>query len=170
MQETNAPVEVVKNDTLTEIQLKAIQDAQDELTKLRNEMNEKKYLVGINKDQIKKLKQFMINDAPWKYTEGLGIIELRKILTESEKSGKLFLDATALEAAFYYLTKVEGTGEKTNMTSITTVDEYIALVKPFQQLFNGEIAKDAEKIKKAEFVLEARAQGVNVEESAEKSE
>lgn len=150
---------------LSEIQQAALKTSIDDYKKASSELEKKKYLIDVNKDQIKILKDFARKDAQWKFNECLGIIEINKVLDESEKSGKLFVNSVAVEALYYYLSKVEGKGNYvSNAAAFPSVIEYLAIVKSFVK--TREVIKvDQEKLKQLEFVIESRSQGIEPDAS-----
>ena len=73
---TNEP----DSNELNEFQLKVLADAEEALEKMEKEHASKKYLIDIKKNEIEKLSSYILNDAPWKFTECLGIKEVEKDL------------------------------------------------------------------------------------------
>jgi hypothetical protein len=150
---------------LNDFQLEAIKQAEEELEALRKETSNKKYLIDITKSEIATLKKFILEDAAWKFTECLGIVEIEKELTTAEKEGKLFSKALGVEAIYYYMSKVEGNGTSPSTpSSFKHVTEYIKVLKA---ITNGveRIKADNEKVNNAEFVLAARMEGIEPDSS-----
>jgi hypothetical protein len=104
----------------------------------------------------------MKNEAPWKFTESLGIKEVQKELDACQKSGKLFMNAISYEALYFYLSKMEGKGEHVVSEAIKTLDEYLEILKSINVVRNV-IANENEKLKHMEFVVASRAEGIEPE-------
>lgn len=152
--------------SLNEFQLQALDVAEKELMELEVEMSTKKYVVDIDKNDIAMLDSFIKNDAPWKFTESLGIIEVEKSTSEAVKEGKLFTTALAIEAIYYYMSKVEGAGKNTNTKSFKKVDDYIRVLKGITGAME-RVKVDSEKVKNAQFVVAARREGIEPDTSIE---
>lgn len=170
MENTEATVEVATSKTnaniLSDVQAKALNEAIEKLQKTFAETEKKKYLVDLKKEDIEMLSKFMANDAPWKFNESLGIVEVNRVLAEAKKTGKLFIGSVPVEAIWYYLSKVEGKGNNTSTTSITDVESYLRIVKPFFKVRDA-IAADQEVLKKLEFIIECRKQGIEPDATLE---
>lgn len=152
----------VKNTSvnpLSDIQKKAYEDAVNELQKAIKEMEGKKYTIDLKKEQIETLYNYITKDAPWNFNESLGIIEVDKVLAEAKKLGKLAIGAIAVEAIYYYLSKVTGKGLIPEAKSFESVNQYLDILKPFVKI-RESIVSDQEKIKKLEFVAVSRSQGI----------
>jgi len=145
---------------LTDIQQEAYEKADKELQEFNKEIETKKYLIDLTKDEGTILLNFIVNDANWKFTESLGINEVIKNLQETiKKSGSVLLTGTAIEAIYFYLSKVEGVGQKVNSSSIKTVDVYLKLLKALN-ITRNKVAVDVEKQKQLEYISVCRAEGV----------
>ncbi len=153
--------------TLTDFQKEALENAEKELDTLRDEITKKKYLIDLSKSDIVLLNDFNNNDAPWKFTECLGVVEIEKELKESIKSGKLYIGAMPIEAIYYYLSKVEGTGKTTNTTTFKNLEDYIRVLKAITTGME-RMKIDNEKLRNAEFVVAARREGIEPEATVEK--
>ena len=93
--------------------------------------------------------------------ESLGIGEVSKHLSNSiDKKGKVFINAIAIEALHYYLSKVEGTGNKVDSSAISTVDTYLRLLKAINGVKNA-INIDNEKRKELEYIVTCRSEGLD---------
>jgi hypothetical protein len=149
---------------LTGFQQAALEDAEKELEKMRNELNETKYLIDLSKNEISILNNFILQDAPWKFTESLGVVEVEKETIKATKSGKLFTSAVAIEAIYYYLSKVEGKGKNVNASAFKDVDEYLKVLKAITAGIE-RIKADNEKMRQAEFVVAARREGIEPDKS-----
>jgi hypothetical protein len=151
---------------LNQFQQAALEAAEKELTDLENEMAAKKYLVDISKDDVKMLDNFIKEDAPWKFTESLGIVEVEKSLKEAVKDGKIFTTSLAIEAIYYYMSKVEGKGKTPNATSFKKAEDYIRILKGITSAME-KVKVDNEKVKNAQFVVAARREGIEPDSSIE---
>jgi len=152
-------MEAVKNE-LNEFQAKALLEAESQLEKKQKEYYAKKYLIDISKEDIKALSTFIEKDAKWKFTECLGIVEVNKELSSCVKSGKLFTTAVCIEAIYYYMSKVEGTGETTEATnSLSKLNDYLRILKA---IISGveRIKADGEELRAFEFTVAARREGI----------
>jgi len=93
------------------------------------DLENKKYIVEGKNEASKELLNFLKHNAQWKFSEALGVIESIKQVEEAEKAlitkktTELMLPSLAIEAVYYFLTKVEGTG-------IDAANAYIKLLKP----------------------------------------
>jgi hypothetical protein len=166
MENKIAESEIQENQAiaLTDVQMKLYQEAQDELDKFNKEITTKKYLVDLNKEEIKMLREFIEKDAKWKFMESLGIGEVSKELASSvDKTGKAFIPANAIEAIYYYLSKVEGVGKKVDSAAIKDVETYLKFLKSLNVAKNA-ISIDTEKQKELEYVLVCRAEGLSPED------
>lgn len=91
---------------------------EEKLNSKRKEVSEKMYPVQGGVNTAKALHNFLKNDAQWKFTESIGVIEGARVLNEQlEKLGgknpestELQLSAITIEALYYFLTKEEGKG------------------------------------------------------------
>lgn len=91
---------------------------EEKLNAKRKEVSEKSYPISGGLDTAKALYNFIKNDAQWKFTESIGIIEATRVLQEQvellggkePKSKELSLSAVTVEAVYYFLTKEEGKG------------------------------------------------------------
>jgi hypothetical protein len=148
---------------LNEFQQAALAQAEKELEDLRKELSTKKYLLEVDKRGVELLKTFIVNDAVWKFTEALGIVEVTKEL-DTIKDGKLFIKALAIEAIYYYMSKVEGTGTKPVGSAFPSIAEYLRILKAITAGVE-RVKADNEKLNNAEFVLAARLEGIEPDSS-----
>lgn len=94
------------------------------------EIENKKYIIEGGSKTASSLIKFLKEDANWKFSEALGVIESTKQIESANseiiknKTKELMVPALALEAIYYFLTKVEGKG-------LDTASEYVNnLLKP----------------------------------------
>ena len=149
---------------LNDFQKSALEEAEKQLESLRKEHSTKKYLIDLKKDDIVLLSEFISTDAPWKFTECLGIVEVAKELDTCVKSGKLLTSAVAVEAIYYYMSKVEGKGNTTNSNSFVKLNDYLRVLKAITTGLE-KIKADSEILKNAEFVVAARREGIEPDSS-----
>lgn len=168
---TQAPVvtlseKIAETVHLNDAQLKAYEQAQAEVDTFREEMETKKYFSDMSEEDTKVLLNFLENDAPWKYTEALGIREVSKEIKESlaKKKGKLFMGATAYEAVAFYLTKVEGNGQTVTAKSIGNIETYLRLLKNVNSA-RASVAEDNKKLQHLEYVVASRSEGLDPAEA-----
>jgi hypothetical protein len=150
---------------LSAIQQEALEKSTKELEAYRKELETKKYLADIGKTGIDALVNFIKLEAPWKFTESIGIKEVYTDLLLCAKNGKLFLNALAFEALYFYLSRVEGKGLTVSSSAILTVDEYLDILKNIN-IVRNVIAQENEKLKGLEFIVASRAEGIEPESEA----
>ena len=150
---------------LNEFQKTALESAEKELEAIKNNLASKKYLIDIKKEDIVKLQKFNDNDAPWKFTESLGVVEVEKDLKKAAKDGNLYIGAVAIEAIYYYLSKVEGKGKTTNTVAFENVEDYIRVLKAITSGME-KVKMDNDKLRNAEFIVASRREGIDTDISA----
>lgn len=150
-----------ENKELTSIQVAAYEAAQLELDNAKKDLEGKKYYSDLSPEDAKILQNFLLNDATWKFTESLGIREVNREITESlkKKGGKLFMGATAFEAMYFYLSRVEGTGEKVLSSSIPDLETYLRLLKGINAV-RASMGEDNKKVQHLEYVAASRSEGL----------
>ena len=93
-----------------------IQQLTEKIESKEKELETKKYLIEGGASTAEAVLTFLKNEAAWKFSEALGVIESVKQIEDANKNiqtGKtkeLMVPALALEAIYYFLTKVEGKG------------------------------------------------------------
>ena len=162
MTETQQIMDEAETVSLTAVQKEALEKAQAELESYRKELEEKKYLADVNPAQIKSILDYVSNEAPWKFTEALGIKEVAKEMEACAKKGKLFMNAISFEALYFYLSKIEGTGMSTTSKHISSLEDYLTILKAINVVRNV-ISHENEKLKEMEFVVASRAEGLEPE-------
>jgi hypothetical protein len=87
---------------------------QEEIDARNREMETKLYIVEGGSEVGEKLLKFVTEEAQWKFTEAIGIVEMTKEIEDAvanAKGGKqLFLRILPLEALWFFINKVEGVG------------------------------------------------------------
>jgi len=160
-------MEKLQKEGLTELQTKAFEEAQKELEVANEEYLKKKYLATLSIKEIEMVKKYIATEAPWKYTECLGIKAIEEDINKSLKANKkLFLPATAYEAIYFYLSKIEGKGDKPNVISIPSIDDYISILKSINQVRNA-ISNDSDELKRLEFRVASFAEGIDPDNEEE---
>lgn len=137
---------VSKKDTINKRkeQLKVIADQlKAKIESREKELSTKKYIIKGGETTGKALIAFVENDAQWKFSEALGIGECHRQLIESvsniKKAKEIFVSAMALEALYYFLTKVEGKG-------LSSANSYVNnLLKPITDAL-GRSKSDRESL------------------------
>lgn len=93
---------------------KEIQAIQEEVEARNREMETKLYIVEGGAETGEKLLKFVTEEAQWKFTEAIGVVEMTKEIEDAvanAKGGKqLFLRVLPLEALWFFINKVEGVG------------------------------------------------------------
>lgn len=108
------------------------------------DLQSKKYIVQGGNDVADLIVSFLRDDAQWKFSEALGIIEASNQVKEgiagikTKKAKELFVPALAIEAIYYFLTKVESKG-------IDAAEKYVSLLKPVSDAL-GRSKQDREVI------------------------
>lgn len=168
MQNLEIPESEIQQSTqvieLSDVQKQLFEEAQKDLDNFVKDLSSKKYYVELKKEDVKILQNFVQNDAKWKFMESLGIGEVSRELESSlDKTGKAFIPAAAIEAIYYYLSKVEGIGQKVDSNAIKDVETYLRILKAINVSRNS-VSVDAEKQKHLEYVLACRAEGLDPED------
>jgi hypothetical protein len=115
---------------------------ENKLANLITELETKEYTINGGVDIAKGILEFIETKAEWKFTEAMGIVESKKQLTEivsklkADKKAKFTAHNLLLEAMYYFLTKVTGTGVK-------DAEAYYNLLKPILEAL-GEAKNDRE--------------------------
>lgn len=110
----------------------------------QKEIETKMYIVEGGATAGQSISQFLTEKASWKFSEALGIIESVAQFTtaiDSIKKGKakdLFVPALALEAVYYFLTKVEGAG-------LIEAKGYVGILKPISDAL-GRSKQDRQEL------------------------
>lgn len=93
---------------------KEIEALQGEIDTRNREMETKLYIVEGGAEVGEKLLKFVTEEAQWKFTEAIGVVEMTKEIEDAvanTKGGKqLFLRVLPLEALWFFINKVEGVG------------------------------------------------------------
>jgi hypothetical protein len=147
-----AKLEVVSSTNEKQEKRKSLAEfLEKKLNAKREEVAVKRYPVSGGLTTAKALNQFIKNDAQWKFTESLGILESARVLDEQVKvlSGKeatesqLSLTAITIEAIYYFLTKEEGKGFSKAASYVNN------LLRPISEALNVSKA-DREEINQME--------------------
>lgn len=152
-----------KTKVLTEFQQKKLDEAKKELEAMEKEHSTKKYLVSISKEDFAELKNFINEKAKWKFTEVLGVEEVLKDFKKT-KENLIYIKGVAVEAVYYYLSKVEGNGHNFSNDDFESIDSYLRILKEFSNIVE-KIKKDSDKINEMKFVVAARQEGMEPDDS-----
>jgi hypothetical protein len=155
-------------ETLEKNKLSPLEIAEKERNEIKEKVENFIYEVDLNADDVKILQSFILRDAPWKFTESLGILEIEKELQVAvETKTKIKTKALGIEAIYYYLSKVEGNGKSVKSTSFKATEDYIRVLRGISQA-KEKIEENNEKLNRAEFVLAARREGIEPEQETGK--
>ena len=120
MKKQEPVLEVVSKKEEMGVRREQLQGMVDRLTakieKTEKELSEKLYVIEGKQDAVDRIIDFLKHRAEWKFTESLGVLECIKQIEDSRqklKDGKtkeLMTQSLALEAIYYFMTKVEGKG------------------------------------------------------------
>jgi hypothetical protein len=95
---------------------KMVDKLTEKIDKMSKVLETKKYIVDGELTSGNAILNFLKTEATWKFTEAKGVVEaVKQIQTAidgitSKKVKHLLVDSTALEAIYYFLSKVEKTG------------------------------------------------------------
>ena len=143
--EATLKVEKASVSSMTaEDRAKEIAALQTEIETRNREMETKLYIVEGGSETGEKLLKFVTEEAQWKFTEAIGVVEMTKEIedaTANAKGGKqLFLRVLPLEALWFFINKVEGVGlEKAKyyaMNLLKPVGDALARVKADRDAIN----------------------------------
>jgi len=132
------------------------------------ELEKKLYIIEGGAKTGKEIVAFLENDAQWKFTEAMGVIEAVKEVKKGidsvskKKAKELMFNPLVIEATYYFLTKVEGKG-------ITEATHYFEnLLKPVSDALSRSKSdrQQLEQMQRDLATLEnAIDNGANVEDS-----
>lgn len=136
----------------------------NELTKLKEKIEKTGYLVEGGEKTAIAVGFWIENNASWKFTEAMGVIEATKQVRkaiEDIKKGKtkeFLLNNLSLEAIYYFVSKKEGKGLE------EARNYYEGLLKPIADGL-GRAKHDKDVVKDLEFKLASLENGIDVEEN-----
>lgn len=140
--------EAVNEKLITELTL--------ELEKMQQILDSKKYIVEGKKEIANDLLQFIKDNAKWRFTEALGIIEVAKMLTafiEDNKQKELMLGPLEVEALYYFMSKHEGVG-------INEAQHFVKMLKAINPA-KGHKEQDSKRYEDLSFRLNSVKHGVD---------
>jgi hypothetical protein len=130
---TETKTEIISKKEELEIRNKMRAELVEKLTAKidakQKELETKKYIIEGGVAAGETIGRFLTEKAQWKFSEALGIMEsVSQVETAVDainkgKAKELFVPALALEAVYYFLTKVEGAG-------LEEAKEYVNILKP----------------------------------------
>jgi len=140
-----------------------------EIDARNREMETKLYIVEGGAETGEKLLKFVSEEAQWKFTEAIGVVEMTKEIedaTENAKSGKqLFLRVLPLEALWFFINKVEGVGlEKAKYYStnlLKPIGDALARVKADRDAINELMMRQGSLEAGADFEQEVAPENNN---------
>jgi hypothetical protein len=98
------------------MRIEMVKQLTEKIEAKEKELETKKYIVEGGNKTAAALIQFLKEKASWKFSEALGVIESTKQIELANqeiakgKTKELMIPALAIEAIYYFLTKVEGKG------------------------------------------------------------
>lgn len=146
-------------DVPFQLDQKRIQECEKRLQEAKEKFSSKLYAIKFEKSEhIQIFYNYMLEEAEWKEREAVGIIEINKLITkfkkEKIKENTLFIEATPLDAIYYFLSKKTGKGLK-------EAENFVSVLRPFGIAL--EISKqDAQSIANLEKELSAAQQGIDI--------
>lgn len=146
-------------DVPFQLDQKRIQECEKRLQEAKEKFSSKLYAIKFEKSEhIQIFYNYMLEEAEWKEREAVGIIEINKLITkfkkEKIKENTLFIEATPLDAIYYFLSKKTGKGLK-------EAENFVSVLRPFGIAL--EISKqDAQSIANLEKELAAAQQGIDL--------
>jgi len=146
-------------DVPFQLDQKRIQECEKRLQEAKEKFSSKLYAIKFEKSEhIQIFYNYMLEEAEWKEREAVGIIEINKLITkfkkEKIKENTLFIEATPLDAIYYFLSKKTGKGLK-------EAENFVSILRPFG--IASEISKqDAQSIANLEKELAAAQQGIDL--------
>ena len=146
-------------DVPFQLDQKRIQECEKRLQEAKEKFSSKLYAIKFEKSEhIQIFYNYMLEEAEWKEREAVGIIEINKLITklkkEKIKENTLFIEATPLDAIYYFLSKKTGKGLK-------EAENFVSVLRPFGIAL--EISKqDAQSIANLEKELAASQQGIDI--------
>lgn len=145
-----------EKETKIKVDQAAIEKLEEEIQNIRKEQETKVYIITKDKTIGNALDNFIRNESRWKYTEVLGVMELGKQISKfvdnDEKS--LVLDATAVQALYYFVGKVEGTGLD------SAISYYNTVLKPVSDAAT-RVDSDKKNLEMLEFRKVSLEQGID---------
>jgi hypothetical protein len=140
VEKTKTPIDV--DGKLAQRQ-KLAEDLKKKLEDFEKELETKQYLVEGKLEIATKLHDFITTEAEWKFSESLGIIETSKQIAaikdslEKGKTKEVMLSHLALEAFYYFLSKLTGKG-------LESAQAHVQLLKPIADSL-GRAKQDRDK-------------------------
>jgi hypothetical protein len=160
---------VSEKDAKKEKMESQIAETRKQLDEVNDRIKNRGYLVEGGEKTGLTLVDWITNNASWKFTEAMGVIEsVKQIKAAIEniakgKTKELMLPNLALEAVYYFISKNEGKGlEEANVYHET-------LLKPVADAL-GRAKVDKDKVNSLEFNLASLEQGIEVENTSDTDE
>lgn len=148
MKENEVTLEVVSSKKENEKRVAKLQVLADKLKakieSAEKDLTTKTYLIEGGSNIGTDIVSFLTHDAKWKFSEALGIgeainqVESALSNIKKGKTKELLVPSLALEAIYYFMTKVEGEG-------VESANNFIKLLKPVSDAL-GRSKNDRSKI------------------------
>lgn len=138
---------------------KTLEKLKKERDDLQEELDNKEYFIEGGQTMAKDLLKFIRQDAKWKFTEALGIVEVAKTLEKfiSEDKKQFMIGPLELEAIYYFLSKHEGVGYQSAKKCV----EFLRAINPAKSRKDN----DSKKFEELSFKITSLEHGVDPEEA-----
>ena len=149
----------LENDTPKIDYAEEIKKVNEELVVLKNNFSTKLYTIRGGKEYAKSLRNWLINEAEWNYSECYAILKLvdavdiglGRIDTKECKEFKLLnVEMSALNVLF----------QKTKGKGFHQAKKFHDILKPIIDVLSTEVKKDSELINRHEFKLSSYMEGI----------
>lgn len=146
--------------------LKKAAELTKELIAFKEKIEKRGYIVEGGSKTGETVLEWLMNNASWKFTEAMGVMEAVKQVEKgladikSGKSKEMLLNNLALEAIYYFVSKQEGKGlaDATNY--------YENLLKPVADAL-GRAKVDKDAVKDYEYKIASAENGLETDEISE---
>lgn len=146
----------IESKPASKINPEIIEKLKETIDEKTEELENKKYLIPGGKEVAKSIKQFIVKQAKWKFTESLGIVEINRQMHEfinDPASKELMVPPLVLEAFYYFLSKHEGIG-------LPEADAFVSLLKAINQA-KSRADNDKKELEEMRFRLQSLEHGVD---------
>lgn len=146
----------------SKINPEVIEKLQKAIDEKITELDNKKYLIPGGDEIAKLIKQFIVKDAKWRFTECLGIIEINRAMHEfiSDTTKKeLMVTPLTLEALYYFMSKHEGEG-------LPSAEKFTSMLKSINQA-KHRADEDKKEFEQMKFRMQSLQHGVDPDNPAE---
>ncbi|MCK9575376.1 MAG: hypothetical protein WC979_00870 [Candidatus Pacearchaeota archaeon] len=157
-QEVEIVVDKVETTKTSGINPEVIEKLKIEIEEKKDELENKKYLIPGGDAIAKKIKQFIVKEAKWRFTECIGVLEVNRILHDfitDPARAELMITPVALEALYYFMSKHEGKG-------LPEAEAMTELIKAINQA-KSRAEQDKREFEEMTFRLQSLEHGVDPE-------